>query len=387
MNNSQILFFIILSILIAYISRLLGKVGQPALLGEILGGAVIASLGLYITYFQNLANNQSIAFLGELGGVFLLFEIGLESDLYKLKAHAIYATLVAIVGALIPFVSGYLFAKYFIGNTNEGFCLFFAATLAATSTGISVRIFKEYKLTQTLICQVVLAASVIDDILSLIILTVITVTVTTGHLSMMALISIPVKLILFFLGLYFFIKHILPKFYKKQDSGSSLVIIIAGCFISSWLAHMVGMSSIIGAFLAGLFIDKTYMKNKYQLIYPFTWLLVPIFFIYSGLQFDIRALLDPSIVELSIIFSLIAIITKIIPIFLIPNNRITFIQKLTIGVGMVPRGEIGIIIALMGKELGILSTYYFNVVTLMVIITSIVCPILLNIIIKKANFS
>lgn len=383
-DNTNLLVFVLLAILIARTSTLLKKIGQPSLLGELLGGILIVTLGVYhISIFHNFATNHSIAFLSELGGIFLLFEIGLESDISLLKQNGHYALWLALFGALLPFIAGYAFAQYFVINASRNFCLFFAATLSATSTGISIRIFKEYNLTRSKACQVVLASSVIDDILSLLVLTCITAVVTTGKIGVSNLMFLPIKVMGFFLLLYFGMKSILPRFYYSRDTSLDLTIIIASCLISSWLANLVGLSSILGAFLAGLFIDKTYFKDKHHLVYPFIWLFVPIFFIYSGMQIDIQSLFDIQTLLFALLFSLIAIITKILPPLLIPNKHTSFLNKLAIGLGMVPRGEIGLIIALIGKEIGVLNSYYFNVITIMVIITSFISPILLNLVIKK----
>ncbi len=383
--NSNLLFFLLLVIFITRLSNLLKKIGQPSLLGELGFGIVIALLGFYnIKFFQGLTTNSTIAFFSELGAIFLLFEIGLESNINLLKQNGSYAFIIAMFGAVLPFVSGYWFASYFVADATRNFCLFFAATLAATSTGIAVRIFKEYNLINSKSCQIVLTASVIDDIISLITLTCITTIVTNGSLDINTLIIIFLKVIIFLMFLYFAIKKIFMYFIhiNKKDDSLNISIIIFICISASWLAHMVGLSSIIGAFLAGLFINKNYFLDKRHLIFPFIWIFVPIFFIYSGMQIDINSLLNFGTLKFALLLSIVAFITKIIPPILIPNKA-NFLEKIAIGIGMVPRGEIGLIIALIGKEIGVLNDYYFNIITLMVIITSFVAPILLNQVLKK----
>lgn len=383
--NANLLFFVFIAVIIARLAILLKKIGQPTLIGELFGGILIAILGFYnIKFFQGLPNNSTLAFFSELGGIFLLFEIGLESEVGLLKKNGIYAIIIAICGALFPFLMGYAFANYLVFNPTRNFCLFFAATLAATSTGISVRIFKEYGLAKSKACQVVLASSIIDDIISLITLTCITAIATAGSFSLNNLSIIFFKVMLFFLLLYVGIKFVLPRFYNfnKKDQDLELAVIIATCMISSWLAHVVGLSSIIGAFLAGLFMDKSYFKDKHYLVYPLIRIFVPIFFIYSGMQIEIKGLIDFTTLKLAFLLSIVACITKIIPPLLIPHKD-NFLNKLAIGLGMIPRGEIGLIIALIGKETGVIDSHYFNVITLMVMLTSLISPILLNQVIKR----
>ncbi len=383
-ENINLLLFLLLVILIARASLLLKNIGIPSILGELCGGILIALLAFYnIGFFQNITHNAVLAFLSELGGIFLLFEIGLDSDINILKKNPIYTITIACIGAILPFIAGYFFAKYYIFDSNINLCLFFGAAIAATSTGISVRIFKDYNLINSRACQIVLASSIVDDILSLIILTYIIAIATTGNVTVNNLLIIFPKVIIFFVVLYIGIKKILPRIIKMHtmDNSLSLTVIIFICMLSSWLAHFVGLSSIIGAFLAGLFMDKTYFKDKYYLIYPFVWIFVPIFFIYSGMQIDIAGLIDYDTLKLALFLSIIAIVTKIIPPLIIKNQS-SFLDKLTIGLGIAPRGEIGLIIALTGKGIGIINDYCFNIITIMVILTSLVSPILLNQVIK-----
>ncbi len=384
-ENSNLLLFLLLVIFITRLSNLLKKIGQPSLLGELGFGIIIALLSFYnIKFFQGLTTSATVAFFSELGAIFLLFEIGLESNIHLLKQNGSYAFIIAISGAILPFVSGYWFASYFVTDASKNFCLFFAATLAATSTGIAVRMFKEYNLINSKSCQIVLTASVIDDIISLITLTCITTIVTTGNFDISNLVIILIKIIVFLIFLYLAIKKIFKYFVdiNKKDDSLNISIIIFICISASWLAHMVGLSSIIGAFLAGLFIDKNYFSNKHHLIFAFIWIFVPIFFIYSGMQININSLLNFGTLKFALLLSIIAIITKIIPPLFIPSKT-NFLDRIAIGVGMVPRGEIGLIIALIGKEIKVLNDYYFSIITLMVIITSFISPILLNQVLKK----
>jgi Kef-type K+ transport system membrane component KefB len=386
-ENANLLLFLFLSIIITRFSILLRKLGQPSLIGELVGGLIISVLGFYnLKVFHSLPNSQALAFLSELGSIFLLFEIGLESEISMLRQNGMYAIAVAFVGAIISFILGYLFTKYFVPNMTRNFCLFLAATLTATSTGISIRIFKEYGLTRSKACQIVLASSIIDDIISLVTLTIITALTIAGKFNFNSITLIFFKVTFFFVIVYVGIKFLLPIFYRSdnQDNALELAIIIAACVASSWIAHIFGLSSIIGAFIAGLFIDKTRFKEKHYLVYPLVWLFVPIFFIYSGMQIDIASLLNYSTIKLALLFSIVAIISKILPTLLIPY-KISFFDKLVIGLGMVPRGEIGLIIAIVGKEKGFINNYYFNVVALMVFITSFMSPILLNQAIKRTS--
>lgn len=383
-ENINLLLFLLLVILITRVSILLKNVGIPSILGELCGGMFIALLAFYnLNFFRNIPSNSTLAFLSELGGIFLLFEIGLDSDIDVLKKNAIYTITIACVGAILPFISGYFFAKYFMPEPTLNLCLFFGAALAATSTGISVRIFKDYNLINSRACQIVLASSVIDDIISLVILTYITAIAITGNFTINNLLIIFPKIVIFFVALYVGVRKILPRIIDidKKDNALDLTIIISICLLSSWLAHFIGLSSIIGAFLAGLFMDKTYFKEKHYLIYPFIWIFVPIFFIYSGMQINIASLMEHNTFKLALLLSIIAIITKVISPLIIKNQS-SFLDKLIVGLGIAPRGEIGLIIALVGKSIGVINDYCFNIITIMVFLTSFISPILLNQVIK-----
>lgn len=420
-DNSWLLLAIAIMLSLAAFSSIIQKIGFPAVLGELFIGMFIAILGHYqIWHWQDVVDSNIIAWLAEFGCILLLFEIGLESKVKDLLNVGKHGLITAIMGVVLPFVLGFALCKIILPSESTNVALFLGATLAATSTGISVRIFKDMGILKSPACQIVLTASIIDDTLGLVILSIVSGIALSGAISIMAVGNILLSVIAFFVFAFVIAEKFTPKlinFFMKLSNSDAMVMLILISFglFWAWLASSIGLAAIIGSFVAGLIIDEmffakyrkpkwfseleSYIEPKHNqtynklvsikiaeeqahylisLIKPLNYFLVPLFFIYAGMQVDLIAVANINTLIFGSILSIVAIIGKVFCGMFLPKN----INKWIVGFGMVPRGEIGLIFALAGRELGVFNQDVFAGVLLMVVITSIITPIALQNIIR-----
>lgn len=415
-NQSQMLLVLSLIIGGASLSWVVRKIGLPAVTGELGLGMIFAIFAHYgLGFWPQVVNSQLIAFFADIGSILLLFEIGLESsvsDLFKVGKHGL---LTAIIGVLLPFGLGYwLLGDLLLSSHDIKLNLFLAATLAATSTGISVRVFKDLGIINNPACQIVLAASIIDDILGLVILAFVSGLVIVGEASYSSIGLILLNVTAFFFMTLVLARKITPHIINhilriSNDEPMVLAILLSFCLFWAWVASLIGLASIIGAFVAGLIIDEiTFRRSQHpywynrllemddqsgsyhdfkadifshyhkerlsNLVKPLNHAFVPIFFVYAGMQVDIIAVANLQIILYGVAISIVAVLGKVASGFFLPKS----INRLLVGFGMVPRGEIGLIFALTGKELGVFSPEIFAAILIMVIITSLVTPIALQ---------
>lgn len=421
-SDSWILLVVAIIISGAAISWIVKIVGFPAVLGELslgMGLAVLAHYGVW--HWEEALHNEIIAWLAELGCILLLFEIGLESKLKDLISVGKHGAVAAIIGVILPFVLGILAGELLLPNSDFKLNLFLGATLAATSTGISVRVFKDLGIIRNPACQIVLTASIIDDILGLIILSIVSGIVVAGTVSFMTIGSLLLSVIFFFAVAIIVASKINPILIRwllkiNNDEAMIMIVLIALSLAWAWFADAVGLAAIIGSFVAGLMLDAVFFgidkkphwfqsfeefvspehSEKYHellnqrindeqshylisLIKPFNYVLVPFFFVYAGMQVDIIEVANWYTLALGGALSIAAIAGKVFCGAFLPKN----INKWIVGVGMIPRGEIGLIFALTGRQLGVFNQEAFAGVLIMVVVTSVVTPLLLQYIVKK----
>lgn len=406
----------------AKLSSLVEKVGQPSVLGELVMGVILGNLFLIgINFFEPIKHNDIIAFLSELGVVILLFQIGLESNIKTMKQVGVKAFLVAIVGVVAPFVLGtYVVGPWVMPGLSQNAYLFLGAALTATSVGITARVFKDLKKLQTKEAQIILGAAVIDDVLGLIILAVVSAIVTIGAVSVGMVSWIIAKAILFLVGsivLGQLLAGPIGKAFSKIHTGVGMkftLVISFGLFFS-FLAQKIGLAPIVGAFAAGLILDPVHFKyfkdakviqdvrrelknarpeiqekiNKViephahrhleDLIEPLGVFLVPIFFVLTGMSVKLETMFDTSILLLGLAVTAVAFVGKIIAGLVVGKG----ISKSIVGWGMVPRGEVGLIFAMIGKSLHVFSDEVFSVIVIMVILTTLIPPVILAVQLKK----
>jgi Kef-type K+ transport system membrane component KefB len=378
--------------------ELFERVGQPAVLGELVGGIIVGNLAIIgFTAIEPLKTNQVIGAFAEVGVILLLFEVGLESNLADMMKVGWTSLLVAMAGVILPFFLGWGVAAYFLPDEAQLGHIFIGATLCATSVGITARVLKDLGRLATPESRIILGAAVIDDILGLLILAVvagaINSTATGVALSLADVALIAGKALFFLISAiavgHFVVPHLFRRAGQLEGRGVLLALTISFCFVLAWAAAKVGLAPIVGAFAAGLVLDEAHFKSFSergemrldQLLAPLNNVLVPIFFVLMGLKVDLRAFAQPELLGFALVLTLAAIIGKQVCSFAVFGRGI---NRLAIGIGMVPRGEVGLIFAGIGATLmlpnkagvsePVINAATFGVVVIMVIVTTLVTP-------------
>jgi Kef-type K+ transport system membrane component KefB len=382
-----ILLQLFILILFAKIAAIIFEfIHLPPVIGEIIAGIIIGNTFLF-DFLQLATNIEVLSVLAELGIIFLLFAIGLETPFSELRKVGGTVVLVAVLGVIFPFIFGYILIAY------SGFpqieALFIGAAMTATSIGITARVIKDMNLMNSIESKVIIGAAVIDDILGLVVLAVISGIASGGALDILDTVIVAALAVLFVVAVVFVGEGLLPRIRKRspefktlpQPVGlrrkiSPLAVALIVCFGLSALASYVGLAAIVGAFLAGMvfaeFKDLFPVGEKFEAINEF---LVPFFFLYIGISVDLSTFGGVAILTLLITF--VAIATKFIGCGL-GAYRLGAKSAAIVGVGMAPRGEVGLIIASVGLTMGSISSDMFSVVVFMSLLTTLVAPPLLT---------
>jgi Kef-type K+ transport system membrane component KefB len=374
------------------------RFGQAAVLGELISGVFLGNLVLVgFGRAELLKTNEVIAALAEIGVIILLFEVGLESDLKEMLEVGWSSLLVAVLGVVAPFFLGLGVAAYFIPTEAPLAHIFIGATLCATSVGITARVFKDLNKLATREARIILGAAVIDDVLGLLILTVVAGAIkaaTAGTvLSMLGIAVIAGKALLFLFAAiavgHFVVPHILRSAGRLETRGVLLTLAVAFCLALSWAAAKVGLAPIVGAFAAGLVLDEVhykpatgrYERDLHELLHPVSTFLVPIFFVLMGLKVDLSLFVQEELLSFALALTLAAIVGKQICALGVLQRGIS---RLAVGLGMIPRGEVGLIFAGIGATLmlpnavgqtqPVVNAGTFGAVVIMVIVTTLITP-------------
>lgn len=379
-NQSYLLLAVGIIIGGASFSWSIRKLGMPAVIGELLLGMLIGILGHFgVGFWQQIAHSETIAFLATLGSVLLLFEIGLETEFKSFMKTGHHGIIVALIGVILPFVLGYFVVAQWLFNSQDiKLNLFLGAALAATSTGISIRMFKDLGILQSAESQIVLAASVMDDVLGLIILAIVSGLAVAGIIDALSIGKIIFNVVLFF-ALAAVIRWLIPRLIRllrrdHYEDAVVLAMLLAFALLLSWWAEFLGLAAIIGAFVAGVIITARDKHALVQSVQPLNYVLVPIFFVYAGMQVDLASLLSFKTLMWGTALSVAAIIGKLGCGILLPSR----IDRWLVGFGMLPRGEVGLIFALTGRQLGVFDNDIFAAVIMMVVVTSVITPVALQ---------
>ncbi len=375
---------------------LVARRGQPAVLGELLFGIALANL--FPLFFGDVGiefvrSQPSLKLLAEIGVLLLLFDVGLETDLRAFARVGPSAVLVAIIGVVIPLVLGWAVALWFLPQSSTLVHIFIGATLSATSVGITVRILKDLGVTNSPEGQTIIGAAILDDILGLIVLAVVVGSITGsgpqgGGMSLFSIAVIVFKATAF-LGItvvlgHFFSNEIISFATRTGEHGVLLIIGVALCFSFAYFAEWIGLADIIGAFAAGVFLDpygvgvhtKADEATLRELLSPLSDLFVPLFFVLMGLQVNLATLMEPSALALGGVLIVCAIIGKLACALGVVGRGI---RRLPVGMGMIPRGEVGLIFAGIGTQVmlegqPILSEHVYSGVVVMVVVTTLIAP-------------
>ena len=369
-------------------AEVMARFRQPAVIGELLIGAVI---GASVLGWVGGGDGDLLSTLAEIGVILLLFEVGLETDLRSFARLGPSALMVALVGVVTPFALGFFAVKWLsIGGGSTELALFMGAAMTATSVGITARVFADLRRLHTDEAKTIIGAAVIDDVVGLIILGVIAAVLGgDGVFSTGTLLVITAKAVGFLVvvvavghvvGPYFFR---FLKFLRVEGSfvvGSFIFAIAVGLAAE----HFAGLEPIVGAFAAGLVAGQTDFADRIEAeLRPIAFLFVPIFFLFIGTQVDVIALSDPQVLLAGGLISVLAVVGKFVAGFGVLSKGVS---RKIVGVGMVPRGEVGLIFAALGADelSAVVSAGDNAIVVLMVVVTTLLAPLILNRMLRNA---
>ena len=317
-----------------------------------------------------------------LGVILLLFMVGLESSVTEMLKVGPQALMVATLGIVGPFVLGLLGSTWLLPDAGMPTHLFLAATLSATSVGITARVFKDLGKLQTGEAKIILGAAVIDDVLGLIILAIVVGIVATGQFDLVGVTGIIILSLLFLGSVIFFGERFMRRLvsgvrYLDRPHGKLLFPLVVA-FLMSWFANMIGLAAIVGAFAAGLILSDEHFGDEWspssrsmqELIGPIEAIFAPIFFLMMGMQVNLKSFLDTSTLTLAFVLTVAAVVGKVISGTVAGAKT----DRLSIGLGMIPRGEVGLIFASIGKGLGVVTDHVFSALVVMVIVTTLITP-------------
>jgi Kef-type K+ transport system membrane component KefB len=348
------------------------RLGQTAVLGELLAGVVVGPGGLGLVH-----ESEVIHALAELGVLILLFEVGLGSDLDELLRAGSQASLVAVVGVVLPFAAGFGVMQA-LGHLPL-LAVFVGATLTATSVGITARVLADLGRLQDPAAAVVLGAAVVDDILGLIILAVVTGVAQTGRVSADVIALLTAKALAFLLIALLLGRRLAPILIgwigRMQARGTLIVYSFVFAMTLAALADLIGLATIIGAFAAGLILATTERRaHVEERVKPVADLLVPVFFVTIGMKVE-PARLDPfgpdAQLGIAILLTVVAVVSKLATGLVVYQKAV---RRWPVGVGMVPRGEVGLIFAAAGLGAGVIGEGLYSALVVAVMLTTFVAP-------------
>jgi Kef-type K+ transport system membrane component KefB len=394
----EVLFALALLLLAAKAGGLVAeRMGQPAVLGELLIGIVCGNLLplLFIARGINFVRSDATLHVSaEVGVLILLFDVGLETDIRSLVRVGWSALLVALIGIATPMMLGWATAAWFLPESPPLAHVFVGAAMSATSIGITSRVLKDLGVMQSREGQVILGAALIDDVLGLVILAVVTGAVTaaaagTAALSVLNVAGILMRAVLF-LGVALGLGHLMSKRTVQwvARTGKPEILLVIGlslCFILAYAAELIGLAGIVGAFAAGVMLDpygegvRTREEEAAlsEMMHPLSALFVPLFFILMGIQVDVASLASAETVGLGAVLIGCALAGKLVCGLGVLDGAAS---RLAVGIGMIPRGEVGLIFAGIGIRLTVadkplLTQGMFSAIVLMVLITTLLAPI------------
>lgn len=384
--------FLLDLIIILFTAKVFGdvakRVGIPVVLGELLGGAII---GVYGLGFLDIS--PIIHLLGQIGLIILLFEIGLETDIAELVKLGPRSMAVAAVGIIVPLAGGYFFAQA-VGLPPLA-ALLIGGAFSATSIGISVRALAELGEQKSTEGQIVLGAALIDDVIGLLLLSVITALMAqqsggagnSQNLMQVILLTLSFPVVAFILGVTL-TKPLLYWVDRMTVRGAIVIVSLVMALGFAWLASLFGTSPIIGAFAAGLILARTHRADAIeQQLKPISDVFTPIFFVSIGAAMNIQ-LLNPfnadnhHILLIALGASTVAFGTKIISGFAAYGKGI---RKLMVGVSMAPRGEVVLIFAQLGLAASLIDSDWFAILIIVIATTAMISPLLLKLVLGKMH--
>ncbi|HEX8353304.1 MAG TPA: cation:proton antiporter [Pyrinomonadaceae bacterium] len=374
------------------------RLNQPAVLGELAAGMAVGALALAgVGGVEQLRAHAVIGALAELGVIILLFEVGLESNVAEMLEVGWSSLFVAVAGVVFPFFLGWGVSYYFMPSEPTLVHVFIGATLCATSVGITARVLRDLGRLRTRESRIILGAAVIDDVLGLLILAVVAGAIRAssagGALSLSDVARIAAASAAFLLGAvavgHFVVPHLFRGAGRFRSRGVLLTLALAFCLFLAWAAAGVGLAPVVGAFAAGLVLDEAHFEvfnsrgeqRLDDLLAPVSATLVPVFFVLMGMRVDLSAFARWELLGFAAALTFAAIIGKQVCALAVTERGV---NRLSVGLGMIPRGEVGLIFAGLGATLTlpgaggtpgpVIGPATFGAVVIMVIVTTLVTP-------------
>lgn len=414
---------VLISLVVVYLAAKLGgelcaRINLPPVLGELVGGVVVGVSALHLIMFPESgidasgslimrflettgglspegafsvfqAESEVIDVLAELGVIILLFEIGLESDLRELIRVGPQAAIVAIIGVVTPFTLGTV-GLIALFNVPTIPAVFAGAALTATSIGITAKVLSELGRLSSREGQIIIGAAVLDDVLGIIVLAVVASLAKTGEIEISNVIYLVAGAAVFLIGSIFLGRLLSPYFVslvdRLQTRGQLLISSLIFTFVLAYIGAAIQLEAILGAFAAGLILAETTKREELEeQVVPVADMLVPVFFVTVGARTDI-SVLNPMVPEnreglvIAAFLIVVALVGKILTGFGVFGQP--GINRLAIGIGMVPRGEVGLVFVGVGSATGILSESLEAAIIVMVILTTFLAPAFLRVVFR-----
>ena len=314
----------------------------------------------------------------------LLFLVGLEISLVEMKRVGKYATYVALLGIVAPMVLGMGVMKLLHSDSSLAADLFIGGILTATSVGITARVLRDLGRDTTEEARIILGAAVIDDVLCLIVLAVVSGLAVTGTISLVSIAITTGKAALFLVASLGIGIWLTPKIVRRLANAGvhnlKLLFGVSFALLLAWLANVAELATIVGAFAAGMILNSFFDKevggiSLHELLTPIESLLVPLFFVWMGIQVKLETMASKDVIFAGLALTVVAIVGKVVAGWGCPP----WMNRLAVGFGMMPRGEVGLIFAGIGKGIGVVNEGLFSAVVLLVMLTTVLAPIMLRI--------
>jgi len=377
---------ILLSLFVVFVAAQIGAVlaqrlKLPAVVGEIAAGCVVGT-----SVLGWLKINEPLEVLAEIGAVLLLFSVGLETRVGDLKRVGKAATLVGVLGVVVPFILGAAWAHFSGFPTPKA--MFVAAAFVATSAGITARVLQDLGMLNRTASRVILGAAVIDDILAMLLLGVVTALQSGKGVDVAQILIVLVQAV----GFVTIIALVGTKIMRRSSAAleapisphSPLSICLALCLGLAVAASYLGLAAIIGAFLAGMVAAETQQRHTLEKqLQPIMAFLVPFFFVVTGAQVNLKELASFPVFVSLVVITILAAVGKLIGCGL-GARSLGKQNALIVGVGMIPRGEVGIIVASLGKQAKVFNETTYALIIAMSLLTSVIAPPLLGKLLKNA---
>jgi Kef-type K+ transport system membrane component KefB len=370
------------------------RIRQPAVLGELVFGVLLGNF--YLTglhWFEPLKHHITINVLAQIGVIILLFQVGLESNVEQMMSVGLSSFLVATFGVITPFFLGWGVSSLFMPQASAFIHIFVGATLTATSVGITARVLQDLQKITTKEARIILGAAVIDDIMGLIILSVAVGIITAANAGEASLhpsqiLIIIGKAVFFLLGALalggILSRGMFAIALRSKARGLLITVALLFCFLLAYVASRIGLAPIVGAFAAGLILDEVHYRRFLErgehrieeLLQPISNFLVPIFFVHMGMRVDLASFGNLGIIGFAGVLTLAAILGKQVCSLGVYERGL---NRWAVGVGMIPRGEVGLIFAGIGSQMvlggvPVIDQNVFSAVVIMVIVTTLITP-------------